>query len=192
MQQFIEPSAFILAGGKSHRFNGDKSLHPIEGKPIIARVTEALKPIFTEIFIVSDDREKYSFLEFEVIPDIIPGLGPLGGILTALEHARENRIFVFGCDMPYLCAEFIQFMLSLPVTHDIIVPGIKENLEPLHAIYSPACREPIRRMINAGEKKITSFYTGMNVRIVSEQEILPFGDPRLLFLNVNYREDLPG
>jgi len=167
----------------------DKSLFEFKGTPLIQCVTECLKSVFTDVAIIANDAEKFRFLGLETTPDLIPGLGPLGGIYTALVHAGKKRIFITGCDMPWLNADLIRHMVSIPDRYDIIVPSVKGQYEPLHAIYSNACLEPVIKAINSGKRKIIVFYENLNVRKVTEEEIINFGDPRKIFRNINYPED---
>ncbi len=44
--------------------------------------------------------------------DLQPGLGPLGGILTALQSAKHSRVLFVGCDMPFLSGEMIDAFLA--------------------------------------------------------------------------------
>jgi len=180
----------IIAGGKSGRFGSDKSLFLFDGKPMIAHTYDAIKPVFDEIFIIASGGEKFSFLDAKIIPDIIPGLGPIGGIYTALESIDAGRIFVFPCDMPFLNTEFIRFMTTIPDLYDIIVPVMSGLYQPLHAIYSKTCSEGIKRKIELEDYRMSGFYEGYNIRAVGEDEIGFYDDPFRMFRNINFREDL--
>jgi molybdopterin-guanine dinucleotide biosynthesis protein A len=180
----------IIAGGKSGRFGSDKSLHVFNGKPLIRHVYDAVHPVIDKIFISANDPEKFAFMGLEVVPDLIPNLGPLGGIYTALETSGPNRIFALPCDMPYLNSSLISFMCSIEHDYDIIVPRIEDKYQPLHAIYSHRCAKAIRRSIEEKNYKMTGFYKGMNLRIITEDEVRRFGNPEIIFKNINFREDI--
>lgn len=180
----------IIAGGRSGRFGADKSLHVFNGKTLVQHVYDAVHPVINEIFIAANDKEKFSFLGLDVVPDIIPGIGPLGGIYTALESFNINRVFVLPCDMPFLSADLIRFMCSEAGDYDIIVPKIGDWYQPLHAIYSHRCAYAIKASIIRGDYKMTGFYKGLKPRIITEDEVRRFGDPSVIFKNINFREDL--
>lgn len=180
----------IIAGGKSGRFGSDKSLYVFNGKPMISHAYDAIKPVFEEVFIIATAGEKFSFLEAKIIPDIIPGLGPIGGIYTALQTLTADRIFVFPCDMPYLNTGFIRFMTEIPDIYDIIVPEVNGYYQPLHAIYSKNCSAGIKRQIDLEDYRISGFYEGHTIRAVGESEIGFYDDPLSMFRNINFREDL--
>jgi molybdopterin-guanine dinucleotide biosynthesis protein A len=180
----------IIAGGKSGRFGSDKSLHIYEGKPLISHTYDAVKPVFDEIYIIAPGGEKFSFLDAKIIPDIIPGLGPIGGIYTAVESLDLERVFIFPCDMPFINTEFIKYMTEIPDYYDIIVPELNGRYQPLHAIYSKRCADGIKRKIELKDYRMSGFYEGYNIRAVNEDEIGFYDDPFRMFKNINFREDL--
>ena len=183
----------IIAGGKSGRFGSDKSLHEFNGKPMISHTYDAVKKLFDEIYIIASEVEKFSFLDVKVIPDIIPGLGPIGGIYTALEKIVESpaeRVFIFPCDMPFLCSEFIEYMTTIPDIYDIIAPEVNGLYQPLHAIYSKSCINNIKRNIELEDYRMSGFYEGLNIRTVNEEEIGYYDDPFRMFRNINFKEDM--
>jgi molybdenum cofactor guanylyltransferase len=84
----------ILAGGLSRRMGGgNKSLLVFEGLTLLEHVAQRLAPQ-CESLIINANSEFPSFenLPFPVVPDLVGGsLGPLAGILTALEWTATHR-----------------------------------------------------------------------------------------------------
>src|SRR5689334_17666794 len=122
---------------------------------VVARLAEA--GLGTAL-VVTNTPEEYSFLGLPMVPDEVPGAGPLGGILTALVHAATDRVFVVGCDMPLLSPLLIRYIVSLPAGADVIIPSWagkdgRPQLETLHALYSRRCIDPIQKRIAAGRLK---------------------------------------
>ncbi|MCP4131001.1 MAG: molybdenum cofactor guanylyltransferase [bacterium] len=184
--------AYIIAGGKSKRFGTDKSLHDYEGKPLIQHIFDAVNPVFDNIYISANDGEKYSFLGVETVPDIVPDLGPIGGLYSVLCHAKENgadSAFVVPCDMPNLNADLIEYMLSIPMEYDLIIPVLGSYYEPLHAIYSIKCLDPLKELIDNNKRKIIELVDKVEIRPVGEGEIEFYDDPMFIFRNINYQED---
>jgi molybdopterin-guanine dinucleotide biosynthesis protein A len=68
--------------------------------------------------------------------------------------------------------------------------GGRRGLEPLCAVYGPACRAAIERRLDAGDLKAISFHADVRVGILSLDRVRQFGDPDELFFNVNTPEDL--
>jgi molybdenum cofactor guanylyltransferase len=182
-------SAFIIAGGKSSRFGEDKALFKYRGRPLIEHVIEALLPVFTRIAIVGNNAEKFKYLGFPTFDDIITGIGPLGGVHSALHNAATERVFIFACDMPGLDSGLIQSMIELSDNFDVVVPVINGFYEPLHAIYSKSCIAPIDKLVQDGERQIFRFFEQVAVRPVTADEIRVYADPETAFKNINFRND---
>lgn len=183
-------TAYIIAGGLSKRFGRDKSLYPYRGKPLIEHVLETLRSVFSDIGIIAADGDRFASLGVPVYPDSIPGLGPIGGIHTALLRSAAPKTFVVACDMPFLSAGFIRHMTGLCGGHDAVVPWVNGCFETLHAIYSRACLAPVERAIALGDRRIISFFGEVDVRRIDEEEIGRHADARLIFRNINYLEDI--
>lgn len=183
-------SAFIIAGGQSQRFGRDKALFEYRGKPLIRHVIDAVRPAIEQIAIVADDADKYAFLGLPCHRDAIAGLGALGGLYTALLRAGTERVFVTACDMPGLSAGLIRFMAEESSGYDVTVPWIDGRAEPLHAVYAKTCIEQIEKNIRSGQRQIIRFFNDVSVRKVTGEEVGHFGDPALIFRNINYPDDV--
>lgn len=129
--------AAILAGGKSSRMGREKALLPFDNQPLIARAASVLRPIFPRLCVVTSRPEVARAAGCEAIADGFPGRGPLAGIHAALSYF-QSPVFVFACDMPFLCAPFIEWM-SRDFDAPARVPLGEGGFEPLHAVYSPGC-----------------------------------------------------
>src|SRR5947209_17482506 len=107
----------ILAGGRTDRRGANKALWRVQpGSPtLIETVADRLAEAgLGPALVITNTPEEYGFLGLPMVPDEVPGAGPLGGILTGLVHSPVDRIFVVGCDMPFLSPPLIGHMLSLP------------------------------------------------------------------------------
>ncbi len=102
----VSPQGYILCGGKSRRFGEDKARFEIEGEPMISRITRWLENWTDSITAIADVPDKYQDLHLNTISDLHPGMGPLGGLQTALVHAKATSscrwIVLVSCDMTRL------------------------------------------------------------------------------------------
>ncbi len=177
----------IVAGGKSSRMKRDKALLEWKGRPLIQVVVEALSRVCHKLRVIADDGGRFSFLGLEVYPDKISGMGPLGGIYTALLLSGSEKVFCVGCDMPFLDADLIRGMLDISGEYDVVVPYTSDGFHPLHAVYSRTCIKPIEYALESASPRITSFFDQVRVKKVGEKD---FPGLSLALTNLNTPADL--
>ncbi|HEX9436175.1 MAG TPA: molybdenum cofactor guanylyltransferase [Candidatus Limnocylindria bacterium] len=183
-------SAAIMAGGKSRRMGRDKAWLDLgDGRPIVQRVIDVAREIADDVFIVAND-ETFAALGLRVVPDRFPEGGALGGIATGIGAATHDRVLVVACDMPFLEARVLRYLVERSDGVDAVVPRIGGEHETLHALYTRACLAPIEHALAAGKMRVISFFDDVRVRTVGEDELRPL-DPELrTFTNVNTPEEL--
>ncbi len=180
----------IQAGGKSSRMGTDKSFVPFRGRPMIATVIDAVAGLGDELILITNKPDEYAHLGLPMFGDLYPETGPLGGIYTAIHAAAHPHVLTVACDMPWLNRPLLAYMASLRETADVVVPRWEKYPEPLHAVYSKACLEPIKEKLDAQMYKITVFYGRVSLRFVSREEIEQFDPEGKSFVNVNTPEEL--
>ena len=156
-----DATSIILAGGNSLRIGADKGLLPVNGKTMIEHiVVEQLAPNFSQLLIGSNDSRKYSFLGYDVIPDEQPGEGPLMGILSCLEHSKNELNFITACDIPDINMNVVRKMLLEIGDYDIIIPMFSDGLiEPLFGVYRRGVVNAVREIIyNSEERRVRALY----------------------------------
>jgi len=179
----------ILAGGGSRRMKSDKSLLPLYGARFIDHIYRVMHDLFEEVLIVSNSPELYADIDCRVVPDIYCAKGSLAGIHAGLVHARHERIFVVGCDMPFINPQVVRAICTGDRPEDVVIPLLPGGHEPLHALYARSCITAIEEQLRAGRKRIVSFFPRVTVReLVAEhwQESDPEG---LSFRNINTPEE---
>ena len=185
-------SAAILAGGRAARFDGaDKASLVVGGRRIVERQLAALASVAGDVRIVGNDPARYADLGVVVIPDLVTGAGPLGGVYTALADARHARVLVLACDLPFVSAALLDRLAIESGTGeevDAVVPRTRRGLEPLCAMYRKRCAGAARRQIDAGDLRMTAFVAGLRVREL-DCRTLAAEDEGTLFENVNTPHD---
>ena len=79
----------VLAGGKSQRFGSDKSQVKLDNKLLIDYVLNVVVSEFNETLIVANEPIKFmQSNKISITKDFKKGLGPLGGILTAMKWIK--------------------------------------------------------------------------------------------------------
>ena len=180
----------VQAGGRSSRMGSDKALLPLGGMPLIEHVLRRVEGLGDEVLITTNRPEDYAFLGKRMAEDRRPGAGALHGLLTALEAARGERVLLVGCDMPFVSRSLLEHMLAIATDAEVVIPRRGGKFQPLHAIYSKTCAGPVSQALEAGEKRMISFFPRIQTWIV-EQETLDQYDPEgLSFFNANTPEEL--
>ncbi|MEW6718581.1 MAG: molybdenum cofactor guanylyltransferase [Chloroflexota bacterium] len=185
-------SLAILAGGKSSRMGRDKGLLPFQGMTMVEYILKQVEGLGADTFIISNHPENYQGLGLPVYKDVIPDIGTLGGVYSAVAYAIQPFCIVLACDMPFINRELLDYLLSFVPDYDVIVPRIKaqEFAEPLRGVYGKSCLQPIEETLAAGQRRVVDFFDKVHVRYVEKSEVERFDPQGLSFFNVNRMADL--
>jgi molybdopterin-guanine dinucleotide biosynthesis protein A len=189
-------NSVVLAGGKGVRLGRDKLSEPVGGHPLLQRVIDVLALVSDQILVVIAQRQHDPALlattkATRIIADFYPGgKGALGGIYTGLAASVSSHSLVVAGDMPFLSSSLLHYLMEISPNFDVVMPRVKGEIEPLHAIYSRNCLEPIRQQIEQGDLRIRGFFQQVKVRYVEEEEIDRFDPRHLSFFNINTPADL--
>ena len=125
-----------------------------------------------------------------VHPDVLPGQGSLGGILTAVERAAP--VLCVAWDMPFVPAALLKELAALLASADAALPesDSRRGLEPLCAAYGAACGPAIRAAIARGDQRAVGFHDEIRLARLPRERVLQYGDPGVVFFNVNTPQDL--
>ncbi len=191
----MKVTSIILAGGKNQRLGNvrSKALQTIGGKSLIECVAERVRPLTNQILVVTS-REQFNLpvaCRAEILVDLYPDKGPLGGIYTGLLASRSSHSLVVACDMPFLNTELLRYMVELSCDFDAVVPLLGEGMvEPLHAIYSKNCLHSIKTQLERNELAVDSIFSTVSVKYVKRAECQRLDPQFLSFFNINDRSDL--
>jgi molybdenum cofactor guanylyltransferase len=185
-------SIVIQAGGQSERMGQDKGLVLLGGKPLVQHILDQTDGLAAERIIISNKPDAYLQFGIPVFPDVIQGIGALGGIYSALYYAGHEICLVLACDMPFVNLRLIHYLLDLSDGYDIVIPRLHKNefAEPFRAVYRKNCLPAIERVIESGQRRVISFFPQVRVRYVDWAEFSPLDPQQLTFYNVNTPEDL--
>ena len=178
----------ILVGGKSRRMGKDKAFLEVDGVPIFDRVLAVFNECLSRVLLVGNREERFAAYGLPVVPDIYPG-SSLGGLYTGLYSAQTEYVFVSSCDLPFPSAEILRHLCSLKDGFDAVVPSTPYGYEPLFALYSKSCLEPIKALLDRGEFCAYAYYPQIRVRYVPPEELAHFDRDGRAFLNVNTPEE---
>lgn len=111
----------LLAGGQSRRMGGgDKCLQELGGQTLLARILEIARPQVGPLVLnANGDATRFADYDLPVAPDVVDGFaGPLAGVLTGLEWARQNApdcqwVASFACDAPFAPADLVARLMGV-------------------------------------------------------------------------------
>lgn len=177
----------VLAGGESRRMGRDKATLRRAGQTQLAYAMQLLDGVTERAFVSArpgqDDAERN---RYEQIVDRYDGLGPIAGILTAMETFPDVDWLVIACDLPNVDAATLSHLLANRLHDSPFTAYISSHdglPEPLCAIYAAPAAEIVRQFVADG------VHCPRKVLIRSETRLLELPDARALD-NVNTPEDL--
>jgi len=184
----------VLAGGKSRRFGSDKSSVKLGDKSLIEHTILKIENNFKEILIITNN-ENIIFNNNNVflINDIIKGyLGPLVGVLTAMDWVKKNKknynwIATFPCDTPFFDQSVIETIIKHPQksTKKLFFLKSGNKRHNIFGLWSMELKDILLKDINNGYRKVEEWANKVGSEII---EINSKNDNN--FLNINTKEDL--
>lgn len=190
MTYYSQIASFVLAGGESSRMGRDKSVMGLNGVPLVVGAVRLAGSIAPGAAVIGAP-ERLAGLGLTVIPDDYPGVGPLGGIATALRATGAPWNLILACDLPYLTEPWLDYLVQRAVVSrlDVVLPMNDRGAEPLCAMYHKRCEPRIRAAIERGTRKVTDGLSGLRIETIAPAEWKAFDSDDLLFKNMNSPED---
>ena len=186
--------AVVLAGGKSKRFGRDKSQVKLGNKILIDYILSEIIDLYKDILIVAN--EPIRFLNSDKISltkDIKKGLGPLGGVFTAMKWARDNKkeykwISTFPIDTPFFKKDHLSKFyqdISLEKSNLFFMKS-KNTRHNIFGLWSLELFEKLELALDKGDRKVELWANEIGVKTI-DFDHENNKDP---FFNINTEEDL--
>ena len=183
----------VLAGGKSQRFGQDKSQVKLQNKLLIDYILEEIVDEFKEILIIANEQIKFMQSQnISVTKDFKSGVGPLGGVLTAMKWIKENDkhykwISTFPSDTPFFTKKELKYFYEKIRINEGKLFFIKsENTRHnIFGLWSLKLMDQLEADLERGERKVEVWADSIGVNTVNIDYKKP--DP---FFNINTKEDL--
>ena len=138
-----EYSTAILCGGRSRRMGEEKALLDWFGKPLLAQILGGFPACGDILLSVRDPAQAAEIpgsvtmnpQRIRMIPDEMPDCGPMAGLASCLQAARNPLLFVTACDAPFADAETAEYLAGRIDGYDAAVPVSEDGIHPLIALY---------------------------------------------------------
>ncbi|MFW5721657.1 MAG: molybdenum cofactor guanylyltransferase [Desulfohalobiaceae bacterium] len=179
----------VLAGGKSTRLGQDKARIKVAGLEMLHRTVQLLSSFTSELWVVGrDPGPMLPTIRWAL--DERPGLGPVGGICTALRCTRKPCL-VLSCDLPFLDRETLEKLVGQRAkrTPDQVMTTFQQvetgYIESLVAIYEPEALGLMEEAVGQGIYKLSRIFTP------ERRCHIPYThDQALPFFNINHPAEL--
>lgn len=186
-------ASVILAGGRSRRFGQDKALFRLapDGPTLIELVFQRVQQLGAPVLIIGPNRFGDVGLDATTVLDDRPGLGPLGGIATALRHLQHDRILITGCDMPCLSIALLRAMLERSTSGDLVACQTNDGrVHPFPGVYRRSMLGSVEQMLEGPDRSVQRLIAGIHLEAIRESEIRQF-DPDLdSLMSINWPADV--
>jgi molybdopterin-guanine dinucleotide biosynthesis protein A len=183
----------VLAGGKSQRFGQDKSQVKLNGKILIDYILSEIIDEFKEILIVTNQSISFmSSKKITVIEDFKKGLGPLGGVLSAMKWIKDNNkeyswISTFPADTPFFTKKELKiFYNDIKIENNkLFFIKDKNTRHNIFGLWSLDLMDQLETDLYNGERKVEIWANSIGVSTVNIEykNINPF-------FNINTIDDL--
>jgi molybdopterin-guanine dinucleotide biosynthesis protein A len=106
-------NGLVMAGGLSTRMGQDKSDLIYTDKPQRQVVFELLQKYCAEVWVSCRPSQIEKWKDnLSYLPDNQVDIGPMAGLLRAFEYAPHEAWLVMACDMPWVNAEVLDFLVQ--------------------------------------------------------------------------------
>ncbi len=178
-------TGIILAGGKSSRMGTDKGFLKLNRKSFVEYSIEAMKPLVSQMMIVSNNAD-YDAFKLKRVEDVIKNSGPLAGIYSGLSHSKTDYNLVLSCDIPFIKTSILEMLINAQDGDADIVQILSDGKPmPLIALYKKRCETIFYNLLQNDERRL---HVALNQCIVKNIELNPECD--VFTTNINTPEEL--
>ena len=186
----------ILAGGRAKRMGGgDKCLHRLGDRTLLEHVIDRARPQVSRLVLnANGDPGRFAQFGLPVAADAIGGFaGPLAGVLTGLEWAREHAphcpwVASFATDTPFFPEDLVARMLAAVDEEgaDIACAASGGRSHPVFGLWPVNLAGDLRHALADEDVRKIDLWTA-RYRLATVE--FPT-EPRDPFFNVNRPDDL--
>jgi molybdopterin-guanine dinucleotide biosynthesis protein A len=203
----MRTSGAVIAGGGSRRFGTDKRLVRIDGRALLVRTIDVLRPITSELLVVvasetdrtvvrevlGDADTDVGAHDVAVHVDARPDCGPAAGLEVALSVAREELVLVVATDHPALRPEVLVLLTARAATSDALAVALEGpyGAEPLLAVYRTAALPTLQRQLDTGVRRMQDVLAALDPVVIASSEWRALDPAGATLCDIDVPADLP-
>jgi len=189
-------TGIILSGGKSKRMGENKAFLKLGNESLIEKIANLMKSLFTEVILITNSIEEYSFLDIPSFADIYKDKGPLAGIHSGLKHSKTEVNIVISCDMPFISKEAIEYLVKFKSGKEVLIYSEDKLLQQMLTRYSKSVipkaekllnGHPLEIMKNRNQYSLYNLLDNVSVETIVVEKLNFYHEK--LFYNVNRLEE---
>lgn len=187
----------ILAGGLSSRMGLHKPSLKVYGEhqpDMLVRTASLLHTCVAEVWVSC--RNGQTVAGYTCVYDVQDGLGPIGGIYTALQalqNTAHESLLVVSCDLPFMQADILHSLLHAHQQNSpqnkLLMTTFRQAetgfIEALVSVYHRDCVALFQQAVDSGIRQINKV-----IPPAQRHDIVYEREAALPFFNINYPADL--
>ena len=180
-----EFDGIVLAGGKSRRMGTDKAEIILGGKSFLQIQTDKLKNLGAgSVYVSGKSSSPVSYARH--VMDVIPDMGPLGGLYSCFLECKCSNALVLSVDVPLISSETLDGLLKKHFSgnHDATILSHDGRPEPLIAVYRTDSTPVLKELLNEKKLAVRAFLERLSYQFYE------FDGSKNELINCNSREEL--
>lgn len=195
-----DPTAIVLAGGRSTRFGGDKLDVDIGGATVLDRSIEAVATIASEVIVAGREAQDWRpvpGMAIRAVADHEPFGGPLQALSGALAAVTSEAVLVVAGDMPTLVPAVLELLVRRLRDDEAVDAAVladphdspRRQPLPLAIRVAPA-KAAAAAALDAGDRSLVRLLDRLSVAEVPIDRWLPIDPEARSLLDVDVPADL--
>ncbi|MFG6118392.1 MULTISPECIES: molybdenum cofactor guanylyltransferase [Thalassobacillus] len=179
----------LLAGGQSSRMGTDKALLELGGFKTIQWVDEKLSMVTDQRAIITNQKERFAFVDIPSYPDVFKGEGPMAGLHAAIHYLPSDYYLLSACDTPFLSPAVYEVLKQQVVGHDIAIPVFNGKFHPMSGVYSVEVYKKAGELLNQGKRSMKALFNETDTVFVDQFPSIDTVELERHFFNMNDPKD---
>ena len=145
------------------------------GKPQLEHAYGLLQPLCAKVFVSNRPDQAAAAKNLPQLHDLpqFSGIGPLGGILSAMARHPGASWLVLACDLPFVTSETLKFLIEQRDQSQIATAFMSTHdqlPEPLCAIWEPRAQVAAGELLKSGVQCPRKLFIQFKAKLISQKD----------------------